>query len=234
VLSVLSIKAHVAPASLEMRNPTPPFAAVAVAGGDDHDRLVRVIVAAEDGDPADVDPEGRAEVGDRDVGRAGAVGGQEVVRLPDAAGGAGDRRRCFPTGRTGRSPGRQYGPSLLPPIDAGPTEVQVLLDRGLVGSIVKMRKPNCGRSATGSPRSVPGVGFCKVIDQLLSVPMLVAELFVIWSVYTPVPVPSGPVTDENPVSTPSGCCGLNRPKNGGPPLVIGVVALSSKMVVVKF
>ena len=81
---------------------------------------------------------------------------------------------------------------------------------------------------------MPGVGFCNVIDQLLSVPVLVAELFVISSVYTPVPVPSGPVTDENPVSTPSGCCGLNRPKNGGPPLAIGVVAASSKTVFVKF
>ena len=35
-------------------------------------------------------PEGRAEIGQRDVGRAVGAGRQEVGRLPDAAAGAGD------------------------------------------------------------------------------------------------------------------------------------------------
>src|SRR5439155_6991895 len=63
-------------------------ARVGEAGGDEEDRLVRVAVAAEDGDAAGVDAEGRAEVRQRDVGRPGRV--EEVARLPDAAGGAGD------------------------------------------------------------------------------------------------------------------------------------------------
>ena len=65
-------------------------ARVALAGGGDDDRLVGVVVPAEDGDAADVDAGGRAEVGQRDLGRAAGAGRQEVGRLPDAAAGAGD------------------------------------------------------------------------------------------------------------------------------------------------
>ena len=65
-------------------------ARVPLAGGGDDDRLVGVVVPAEDGDAADVDADGRAEVGQRDVGRAAGAGRQEVGRLPDAAAGAGD------------------------------------------------------------------------------------------------------------------------------------------------
>ena len=65
--------------------PVSPF-----AGGGDDDRLVGVVVPGEDGDAADIDARGRAEVGERDVGRAARVGRQEVGRLPDAAAGTGD------------------------------------------------------------------------------------------------------------------------------------------------
>src|SRR5262249_35160260 len=64
--------------------------AVGEAGAGDDDRLVRVVVAGEDRDRADVEPGARAEVGQGDVGRALRVGRQEVGRLPDPARGAGD------------------------------------------------------------------------------------------------------------------------------------------------
>ena len=62
-------------------------ARVALAGGGDDDRLVRVVVPGEDGDAADVDAEGRAEVGQRDVGRAaGLVVRKSVVfQMPPLA-----------------------------------------------------------------------------------------------------------------------------------------------------
>src|SRR5947209_15885544 len=59
----------------------------------------------------------------------------------------------------------------LPLFDAGPTEDQVLLASGLVGSIVKMRNWAVVRSATGSPRPVPGTDRWNVSDQRLSVPV---------------------------------------------------------------
>src|SRR5438874_1950445 len=63
-----------------------------------------------------------------------------------------------------------FGPpvsgSLIP---AGPTAVQVSLESGLVGSIVKMRKLALTASVFGSPRPLTGSGFWKVSDQLLSV-----------------------------------------------------------------
>ena len=46
-------------------------AGVALAGRGDDDRLVGVVIAGEDRDPADVDAGGRAEVGERNPGRAG-------------------------------------------------------------------------------------------------------------------------------------------------------------------
>ena len=147
----------------------------AVAGAGDDDRLVRVVVPAEDGDRADVDPEGRAEVGQRDVGRArsgrssGSWSSSRRRRWPRR------RRPCCPTGRTGRRrsrrPGRRSrcrgwvaGRRSTP----GPTAVQVVLDSGLVGSVVKIRKLTVAWSATGSPRPVIGTPFWKVSDQLLS------------------------------------------------------------------
>ena len=55
--------------------------------------------------------------------------------------------------------------------EAGPTGVQVLLESGLVGSIVKMRKLAVVWSATGSPSPVLVVVFgVAVIDQPVSVP----------------------------------------------------------------
>ena len=64
-------------------------AGVALAGRGDDDRLVGVVIAGEDGDPADVDAGGGAEVGERNPGRARGAGREEVGRLPDAAAGAG-------------------------------------------------------------------------------------------------------------------------------------------------
>src|SRR5262249_26144471 len=61
-----------------------------VAGGGEDDRLVRVAVARVQRDVADVQAEGRAEVQQRPPRRAGGVGGQEVVGLPDAAAGRAD------------------------------------------------------------------------------------------------------------------------------------------------
>ena len=57
-------------------------------------------------------------------------------------------------------------------IAAGPTAVQVLLDSGLVGSIVKIRKPALTWSATGSPRPLVGKGFWKLSDHPRSLPAL--------------------------------------------------------------
>ena len=55
--------------------------ALAVAGAGDDDRLARVVVPGEDGDRADVEPGGRAEVGQRDrrSGRCGSVVRKLVV-----------------------------------------------------------------------------------------------------------------------------------------------------------
>src|SRR5206468_8875690 len=63
--------------------------AVAVTGGGEDDRLVGVVVAPEDGDGADVEAEGRAEVGERDPRRSDGIAGEEVSGLPDSAGGTG-------------------------------------------------------------------------------------------------------------------------------------------------
>ena len=57
---------------------------------------------------------------------------------------------------TGELAGSLRSNTPLPLFDAGPTEDQVLLASGLVGSIEKMRKAAVVRSATGSPRPVPG------------------------------------------------------------------------------
>ena len=127
-------------------------ARVALAGGGDDDRLVRVVVPAEDGDAADVDAGGRAEVGQRDVGRAAGAGRQEVGRLPDAAAGAADVDRV--ARRVGRVDREAADPARARPtdVDAGPTAVQAWLDRALVGSSVKMRKLPLAWSLPGSPR----------------------------------------------------------------------------------
>src|SRR6185437_2566420 len=80
-------------------------------------------------------------------------------------------------------PDRSDGSTAIPPIapekplfcvdwviEAGPTDVQVVPDWRLVGSMLKIRKLTSDWSATGSPRPLPGVPFWKVIDQLLSTP----------------------------------------------------------------
>src|SRR4051794_9564151 len=66
-------------------------------------------------------------------------------------------------------------------IDAGPTEVQVELDSGLVGSIVKTRNAADVRSATGSPMPVPGTGRSRFNDHRFSVPIKLADALVISS-----------------------------------------------------
>src|SRR5579883_3022675 len=115
---------------------------------------------------------------------------------------------------------------LLLLIDSGPTAVQVLLASGLVGSWVKIRKLTVDWSATDSPRPLLGRPFWKVSDQLLSRPTLpLATLS--WSSSLQVPFTFLPLRMLNC------CCGWNRPKNGGPPNWIGVVAASSKIVPLK-
>ena len=88
-LSVLSSRFQVAPPSVGDQEADARRAGVALAGGGDDDRLVGVVIAGEDRDPADVDAGGRAEVGERNPGRARGAGREEVGRLPDAAAGTG-------------------------------------------------------------------------------------------------------------------------------------------------
>ena len=80
------------------------------------------------------------------------------------------------------------------------------------------------------PNPVVGSGFWKLNDQPLKVP--VAPLPVAELVMTRVHVPLAlRLSDAN---TLSGICGLKVAKNGALPFWMGVVALSSKMVLVKF
>ena len=134
-------------------------AGVALAGGGDDDRLVGVVIAREDRDPADVDAGGRAEVGERNPGWAAGTGREEVGRLPDAAAGAGGVDRV--ARGVGRVDGQAGNPARrvsrqgcwnLQPIDAGPTAVHAWLDRASVWPSVKMRKLALTLSLPGSPR----------------------------------------------------------------------------------
>ena len=129
----LSYRFQVAPPFMEIKKPTPGRSTrIALAGGGDDDRLVGVVIPAEDGDAADIDSERRAEVGQRDVGWAVGVGRQEVGRLPDAAAGAGDVDRVARwIGRVDRQR-RRSGRTPLPLIAAGPTAVQAWLDSASV------------------------------------------------------------------------------------------------------
>ena len=212
-------RVQVAPPSLEIRKPTPGRAGVALAGGGEDDRLVGVVVPGEDGDAADVDAVGRAEVGQRDVGRAGGVGGQEVGGLPDAAAGAGD------VDGVARGVGRVDG-SPDPATDLGPDArrrrstparppSRCRWTAALVGSSVKMRKLALTWSATGSPRPVLGTGFWNVSDQALRVPAVVAPV-ALMTVSVQVP------WAFEPANAASDCCGWNVPKKAAPPCWIGV------------
>ena len=209
---------------------------VALAGGGDDDRLVGVVIPGEDGDPADVDAGGRAEVGERNPGRARGAGREEVGRLPDAAAGAGGVDRVARgVGRVDGQAGdlaRGSPPGVLelPPIDAGPTAVHAWLDRASAWLSVKMRKLAVTSSLPGSPRPEVGSGFWKVSDQLVSVPVPpVVELFVM--VNTQVPCTFMPLARREYGG--QDCCGLNVAKNGALPFWIGVAALSSKTVLLK-
>src|ERR1700677_505954 len=114
------------------------------------------------------------------------------------------------------------------PMPAGPTAVQVLLEIDCVGSRLKIRNCSVDWSATGSPRPVPVVWVLYVIDQAVSDPgpercgLFVSKL-VITSSYVPAAV-----SPTNAVS--SGWNGVNVPKNGRPPFLIGVGAESEKTV----
>ena len=88
-LTELSSRVQVAPPSMEIRKPTPGVPRVPLAGGGDDDCLVHIVIPREDGDAADVDRVAGPEVGERDPGRAGGVGREEVGGLPDAAAGTG-------------------------------------------------------------------------------------------------------------------------------------------------
>ena len=103
-----------------------------------------------------------------------------------------------------------------PLFDAPPTAVHTWCDRGLAGSMVKMRKLSDAWSAEVSPRPDCGTGLSKVSDQLESEPVRPETLSVICSVHVPA--------ELCPSSALSGSCGLNLPKNGAPPFWIGVVA----------
>src|SRR5205814_1261066 len=80
-------------------------------------------------------------------------------------------------------------------------------------------------SATSSPRPETLIGLTNVSFQLSSCPLLILLELVISSVQSPLTFFCA--------SAASGSCGLNRPKNGAPPLLIGVVAVSSKTVLLK-
>src|SRR5262245_39514428 len=114
-----------------------------------------------------------------------------------------------------------FSPGPFAPIPFGPTAVQVVEDCALVGSKVKIRKPTVARSATASPRPGLEIGLTRLSDQLLMVPVRPATRSVISRVQAPPEVWLRKAERGN--------LGLNRPKNGGPPFWMGVVAVSSNV-----
>ena len=116
-------------------------------------------------------------------------------------------------------------------IEAGPTAVHDCCDTELVGSCVKMRNAAVNWSATGSPRPEPATELVSVSFQLTRVPVRLDELLWICSVQAPA--------EPWFLKVLRGSCGLNGP--APMPMIgwvlaswIGVRALSSKVVLVKF
>src|SRR3954469_17823397 len=120
-------------------------------------------------------------------------------------------------------------PALPSPL-FGPSGVHWLADCELLLSIVKMRNGIGVWSATSSPSPETLIGFTSVNFQFSSCPALTLLLLVIWSFQSPLTGRILPFL----VRLASGNWGLKRPKNGAPPLAIGVTAASSKTVLVKF
>src|SRR5881227_630374 len=117
-------------------------------------------------------------------------------------------------------------------VDAGPSAVHWPCDCGLFRATVKMRKLTCVRSATSSPRPVELCGLPSVRLQLFSVPLFVGRLSTISKVQSPPP--GRPASESLPLKCcANASCGVKVPKKGAPPLLINVVALSSKTVLLK-
>ena len=147
-------------------------AGVALAGGGEDDRLVRVVVAAEDGDAADVD--GRRSGRSRSAGCRSARRGRSSGswsssrRRPRRR----RRRRCCPRGRTGRPPGRRCAPTLPLPFDRRRADGRPGAAGQRVGRVHR-EDAEAGRRLGRRPAR-PGRCWApacwKVSDQLLSVP----------------------------------------------------------------
>src|SRR5260370_37215101 len=84
----------------------------------ENDGLVRVAVAAEHRDAADVQAERRSEIGHRDIGRSVGIGGKEVDGLPHAAGSTGHVDRVS-TGIGGINSNAADPARALPPDEHG-------------------------------------------------------------------------------------------------------------------
>ena len=112
------------------------------------------------------------------VGRPVRVGRQEVGRLPDAAAGAAD------VDRVARGVRRVDGQAADAPGVAAAVDRRRADGRpGAAGQRVgRVHREDAEvavvRSATGSPRPVPGTGFRKVSDQLLSVHAWLSEFVI--------------------------------------------------------
>ena len=176
---------------------------------------------------------GRAEVGERDPGRAVGVGRQEVGRLPDSAAGTGrvDRvargiggidRRPAPTDAAGPAPAdRRRRADRCPRLARQGVGLAERED-------TEARRSRC-RSC--SPRPVVGSGFWKLSDQLLNVPVLrsASRRGGILDHQCPCPL-----THSRPAkAVPAASAGRTSQRRGLLPFWIGVADLSSKIVLVK-